>query len=90
MCDVLLPPGVNPTAVKYVYHNISILPLVFDRTTLFLVLESWPLNMVFAKSSSRLGKGLINLGFRGKASSPTKYNVIRNACTLNISHCSDV
>jgi hypothetical protein len=20
MCDVLLPPGVNPTAVKYIYH----------------------------------------------------------------------
>jgi hypothetical protein len=23
MCDVLLPPGVNPTAVKYIYHIIS-------------------------------------------------------------------
>jgi hypothetical protein len=22
MCDVLLPPGVNPTAVKYIYHII--------------------------------------------------------------------
>jgi hypothetical protein len=22
MCDVLLPPGVNPTAVKYMYHVI--------------------------------------------------------------------
>jgi hypothetical protein len=20
MCDVLLPPGFNPTAVKYIYH----------------------------------------------------------------------
>jgi hypothetical protein len=29
------------------------------------------------KSSSHLGKGLIKLGFRGKASSPTKYNGIR-------------
>jgi hypothetical protein len=32
--------------------------------------------MVFAKSSSRLGKGLIKFGFRGKASSLTKYNTI--------------
>jgi hypothetical protein len=23
MCDVLLPPGVNPTAVKYIYHIIN-------------------------------------------------------------------
>jgi hypothetical protein len=23
-CDVLLPPSVNPTAVKYIYHNISL------------------------------------------------------------------
>jgi hypothetical protein len=23
MCDVLLPPGVNPTAVKYIYNIIS-------------------------------------------------------------------
>jgi hypothetical protein len=23
MCDVMLPPGVNPTAVKYIYHIIS-------------------------------------------------------------------
>jgi hypothetical protein len=22
MCDVLLPPGINPTAVKYIYHII--------------------------------------------------------------------
>ena len=41
-----------------------------------LVLESLPSNMVFSKSSSRLGKGLIRFGFRGKASSPTKYNGI--------------
>ena len=32
--------------------------------------------MVFAKSSSRLVKGLIKFGFRGKTSSPTKYNGI--------------
>jgi hypothetical protein len=24
MCDVLLPPGVNPTAVTFIYHIISI------------------------------------------------------------------
>jgi hypothetical protein len=23
MCDVLQPPGINPTAVKYIYHIIS-------------------------------------------------------------------
>jgi hypothetical protein len=29
MCDVLLPPGVNPTAVKYIYHiyHINYLPI---------------------------------------------------------------
>jgi hypothetical protein len=32
--------------------------------------------MVYVKSSSRLGKGLIKFGFREKASSPAKYNGI--------------
>ena len=41
-----------------------------------LLLESLSLNMVFAKSSSRLTKGLIKFGLRGKASSPPKYNGI--------------
>jgi len=39
-----------------------------------LVLEILPLNMVFAKSSSHLGKGLIKFGFKGKVSSLTKSN----------------
>jgi hypothetical protein len=28
MCDVLLPPGVNPTAVKYIYHIIIIIIII--------------------------------------------------------------
>jgi hypothetical protein len=27
MCDILLPPDVNPTAVKYIYHIISYIEL---------------------------------------------------------------
>ena len=41
-----------------------------------LALDCWPLNMVFAKSSSRLGKGLIKFGFRGRGSSSMKYSGI--------------
>jgi hypothetical protein len=40
MCDVLLPPGVNPTAVIYIYHIISKpFPLVHDRHTCTSVSE---------------------------------------------------
>jgi hypothetical protein len=46
------------------------------HSVLRLLLESSPLYIVFPKSSSRLGKGIIKFGFRGKASSTTKYNGI--------------
>jgi hypothetical protein len=30
MCDILLPPGVNPIAVKYIYQIINIYGDVWD------------------------------------------------------------
>ena len=46
------------------------------HAVVLLVLESWPLNMVFAKLSSCLWKGLIQFGFKRNTSSSTKYNGI--------------
>jgi hypothetical protein len=32
MCDVLLPPGVNQTAVKYMYHNENFKRAISGKT----------------------------------------------------------
>jgi hypothetical protein len=45
MCDVLLPPGVNPTVVKYIYHIKLVVSHSFfftigkQVTMLFLALD---------------------------------------------------
>jgi hypothetical protein len=40
MCDVLLPTGVNPTAVKYIYINIYIVYIyIITRTVITILLE---------------------------------------------------
>jgi hypothetical protein len=39
MCDVLLPPGVNPTAVKYIIYHITTRQLM--RTARMLEAEWW-------------------------------------------------
>jgi hypothetical protein len=49
MCDVLLPPGVNPTAVKiyiYIYHIIPLLPLWTLGGLLWGDLHLYPLNKI--------------------------------------------
>jgi hypothetical protein len=41
MCDVLLPPGVNPTAVKYIYIYHIILYYTIIIIELGKVLVNW-------------------------------------------------
>jgi hypothetical protein len=48
MCDVLLPPGVNPTAVKYIYHIISYI-ISFSVTS--VVPFGVPILMYWSKSN---------------------------------------
>jgi hypothetical protein len=43
MCDVLLPPGVNPTAVKYIYIYIYMYILYQYMLSAFENLVMWKL-----------------------------------------------
>jgi hypothetical protein len=63
MCDVLLPPGVNPTAVKYIYHimssDIQLQLLLMMMMIIIIIIIIW------AGSSVGIATGYGLDGFRG-------------------------
>jgi hypothetical protein len=91
MCDVLLPPGVNPTAVKYIYRNYQHVLKVFTgrfyayyclgRAGKVYVILNWSAKVFYSFDQSlnwttELLPGLA-IWLRGRASSEFRLCVFR-------------